>query len=64
MDGTEAVVYQAPHEVRVEQVPDPKLLGPMDAVVRLTLSALCGSDLHTMMAGRLARSGWFWAMGA
>ena len=37
---------------------------PVDAGVRLTLSALCGSDLHIMMAGRLSRPGWFWAMGA
>jgi threonine dehydrogenase-like Zn-dependent dehydrogenase len=32
--------------VRVEQVPDPKILNPRDAIVRITLTAICGSDLH------------------
>jgi threonine dehydrogenase-like Zn-dependent dehydrogenase len=32
-------------EVRVETVPDPGLIEPTDAVVRLTRSAICGSDL-------------------
>ena len=33
-------------DVRVEQVPDPGIVNPRDAVVRVTLSAICGSDLH------------------
>jgi threonine dehydrogenase-like Zn-dependent dehydrogenase len=33
-------------EVRVEQVPDPSLLNPRDAIVRVTSTAICGSDLH------------------
>ena len=32
--------------VRVEQVPDPKILNPRDAIVRITSTAICGSDLH------------------
>jgi len=32
--------------MRVEEVPDPQILNPRDAIVRITLSAICGSDLH------------------
>lgn len=32
--------------VQVEEVPDPKILNPRDAVVRITSTAICGSDLH------------------
>jgi threonine dehydrogenase-like Zn-dependent dehydrogenase len=32
--------------VHVEQVPDPKILNPRDAIVRITSTAICGSDLH------------------
>jgi threonine dehydrogenase-like Zn-dependent dehydrogenase len=34
------------NDVRVENVPDPKLLNPRDAIVRITSTAICGSDLH------------------
>jgi threonine dehydrogenase-like Zn-dependent dehydrogenase len=33
-------------DVRVEQVPDPQILNPRDAVVKVTSTAICGSDLH------------------
>ena len=33
-------------DVRVERVPDPTILNPRDAIVRVTLTAICGSDLH------------------
>jgi threonine dehydrogenase-like Zn-dependent dehydrogenase len=33
-------------DVRVENVPDPKLVNPRDAIVRVTSTAICGSDLH------------------
>jgi threonine dehydrogenase-like Zn-dependent dehydrogenase len=33
-------------DVRVEQVPDPKILNHRDAIVRVTSTAICGSDLH------------------
>ena len=33
-------------DVRVETVPEPKLINPRDAIVRVTSSAICGSDLH------------------
>src|SRR5215204_6376584 len=32
--------------VRVENVPDPSILNPRDAIVRITKTAICGSDLH------------------
>jgi len=34
------------NKVRVEDVPDPKILNPGDAIVRITSTAICGSDLH------------------
>jgi len=41
-----AVTFQAPGEVRVEEKPDPELLAPDDAIVRVEASGICGSDLH------------------
>ena len=46
-----AVVWKAPYEVAVEQVDDPRIQEPTDAVMRLTTAAICGSDLH-MYEGR------------
>jgi threonine dehydrogenase-like Zn-dependent dehydrogenase len=34
------------HDVRVEEVPDPKIINRRDAVVKITSTAICGSDLH------------------
>jgi threonine dehydrogenase-like Zn-dependent dehydrogenase len=34
------------HDVRIENVPDPKIINPRDAIVRITSTAICGSDLH------------------
>ena len=34
------------HDVRMCDVPEPQLLNPRDAIVRVTLTAICGSDLH------------------
>jgi threonine dehydrogenase-like Zn-dependent dehydrogenase len=34
------------HDVRMCEVPEPQLLSPRDAIVRVTLTAICGSDLH------------------
>jgi len=34
------------HDLRVETVPDPKILNQQDAIVRITSTAICGSDLH------------------
>ena len=48
-----AVVYKEPFKVAVENVVDPKILHPNDAIVRITSSCICGSDLH-MYEGRTA----------
>jgi threonine dehydrogenase-like Zn-dependent dehydrogenase len=41
-----AVTWQAPRKVTVEDVPDPVIEQPTDAIVRMTSTAICGSDLH------------------
>jgi threonine dehydrogenase-like Zn-dependent dehydrogenase len=41
-----AVVWHGRRDVRVETVPDPAIEAPTDAIVRVTSSAICGSDLH------------------
>ncbi|HEX2251880.1 MAG TPA: zinc-dependent alcohol dehydrogenase [Thermoanaerobaculia bacterium] len=41
-----AVCWQGKGDVRVETVPDPAILNPRDAIVEITLTAICGSDLH------------------
>lgn len=46
-----AVVYRGPYNVAVEDVPDPRIEAPTDAIVRITSAGLCGSDLH-MYKGR------------
>src|SRR5215471_16831368 len=53
-----AVVWEGKHKVQVHHVPDPEILNPRDAIVKVSLTAICGSDLHlyngyvpTMKAG-------------
>ena len=41
-----AAVWCAPYKVKAENVPDPKILNPKDAIVRITSTCICGSDLH------------------
>ncbi|MET8220752.1 zinc-dependent alcohol dehydrogenase [Streptomyces hirsutus] len=41
-----AVTWQGKRDVRVEEVPDPRIEEPTDAVIRVTSTGLCGSDLH------------------
>ena len=41
-----ALTYHGPHKVRVETVPDPILQAPDDIILRVTATAICGSDLH------------------
>jgi S-(hydroxymethyl)glutathione dehydrogenase/alcohol dehydrogenase len=41
-----AVVFHKPKDMRVENVPDPRIEHPRDAIVRVTSTAICGSDLH------------------
>lgn len=41
-----ALCWHGVHDVRVDNVPDPQILNPGDAIVRITSTAICGSDLH------------------
>jgi threonine dehydrogenase-like Zn-dependent dehydrogenase len=41
-----ALVWNGRRDVRVENVPDPSLQEPTDAIIRVTSTAICGSDLH------------------
>ena len=41
-----AVTFQAPGEVRLDDVPEPELLAADDAIVRVEATGICGSDLH------------------
>ena len=41
-----AVIFHGKGDVRVETVPDPAIEQPTDAIVKITTSAICGSDLH------------------
>jgi threonine dehydrogenase-like Zn-dependent dehydrogenase len=41
-----ALCWYGTEDVRVETVPDPKILDPRDAVIKITATAICGSDLH------------------
>jgi len=46
-----AVTFEGPRHMVVEEKPNPKLMAPTDAVLRVTTAAICGSDLH-MYEGR------------
>ena len=48
-----AVIYEGENRMRVADQKEPSLAGPKDAVLRVTTSAICGSDLH-MYEGRTA----------
>jgi threonine dehydrogenase-like Zn-dependent dehydrogenase len=53
-----ATVYYAPGDVRVENVPDPKLVDPTDAIVRVTHACVCGSDLWFYRGEAKWEAGW------
>ncbi len=53
-----ALTWHGKHDVRVDSVPDPEIINPRDAIIKITSTAICGSDLHlydgyipTMQAG-------------
>src|SRR2546428_13171388 len=46
-----AVCWYGTGDVRVETVPEPKILNPRDALVKVTLAAICGSDGHLYDGG-------------
>jgi threonine dehydrogenase-like Zn-dependent dehydrogenase len=41
-----ALCWNGVRDLRVERVPDPEILNPKDAIVKVTMSSVCGSDLH------------------
>src|SRR3978361_1775945 len=41
-----ALTWHGKHDVRMETVPDPQIVNPRDAIVKITTTAICGSDLH------------------
>ena len=41
-----ALTWHGKHDVRVETVPDPEIVNPRDAIIKVTSTAICGSDLH------------------
>src|SRR5947209_9398503 len=47
-----AVVFHGIGDIRLDNVPEPRIKLPSDAIVRLTASAICGTDLH-MIRGTL-----------
>src|SRR5207244_6139560 len=43
-----ALVWHGTNDVRVERVPDPTILKSRDAIIKVTTTAICGSDLHLL----------------
>ena len=41
-----AITWHGKHDVRLDSVDDPEILNPRDAIIRVTSTAICGSDLH------------------
>src|SRR5213596_3522573 len=41
-----ALTWCGKHDVKVSETPNPKILNPRDAIVKITSTAICGSDLH------------------
>ena len=53
-----ALAWHGKHDVRVDTVDDPEIVNPRDCIIKVTATAICGSDLHlydgyipTMQAG-------------
>ncbi|RZM04913.1 MAG: glutathione-dependent formaldehyde dehydrogenase, partial [Sphingomonas sp.] len=53
-----ALAWHGKHDVRIDNVPDPDIVNPRDCIIKVTSTAICGSDLHlydgyipTMQAG-------------
>ena len=54
----QATVFRGERDVRVEEVPDPELEAPTDAVIRITHTAVCGSDLWFYRGYHDFEEGW------
>lgn len=50
-----AAVFHKPGDIRVDTVPDPSILDPRDVILRVTSTAICGSDLH-ILSGAVPQS--------
>jgi alcohol dehydrogenase len=46
----QAVVFHGPGHKHWEEVPDPKIVDDSDAIVRITSTTICGTDLHILKA--------------
>ena len=54
----QAAVFHGPGDIRIENVPDPRIQDPTDAIVRITLTAICGSDLWFYRGQQEYQDGW------
>jgi threonine dehydrogenase-like Zn-dependent dehydrogenase len=43
-----ALCWYGTNDVRISRVPDPQIINPRDAIIKVTLTAICGSDLHLL----------------
>ncbi len=50
-DTMKALVYRGPDKIALENVPVPKIIEPDDAIVRVTTSTICGTDIHIWHGG-------------
>ena len=48
-----AVTWQGVHDMQVTEVPDPRIEEPTDAIIKVTSTGLCGSDLHWFTDGAI-----------
>jgi threonine dehydrogenase-like Zn-dependent dehydrogenase len=59
-----AVCWMGKSKLETLSVPDPQILNPHDAIIKITRTAICGSDLHLFVRWRpatfLAMSSWEW----
>ncbi len=50
-DTMKALVYRGPEKIGLEDVPIPRIIAPDDAIVRVTTSTICGTDIHIWHGG-------------
>ncbi len=59
-----ALVYEGPGKITLADKPKPVPQAPGDAVVRVTLTTICGTDLHSIKGARWATKAWGWSRSA
>ena len=57
-----ALHYDGPFKVSIKEIDLPKLLHPDDAIIKVTTSCICGSDLHMYQGRTAAESGLVFGM--